>query len=957
MITPNHESSSFGAMLKAFRTRRHLTQRQLAEALGVHRHAILRWEQGEFLPAHKTLVLELARRLHLDEQETRQLLEASFTALSPHWYVPLPRNPFFTGREEILAALHTQLSANQVIALTQSAALHGLGGVGKTQLALEYAYRYALEYSAIFWIGAETGESILSSLLHIAEALGLPERDGQDQQRVVAAVQRWFSTHSRWLLVWDNVEDLALLDRFRPAARAGAILLTTRSPALGTLARGIDLLPMEREEGMLFLLRRAKVLDIEATHQHVQQLAVRMPGACAAAEELVTAMGGLPLALDQAGDYLEETQCDLPAYLELFRSRRATLLQQRGEKAHDHPASVSATFRLSIAATAERHPAVWDLLRVCALLSADAIPEELFRQGAGHLGAPLEAACSDELEWNRLVAVACSYSLLHRQPEERTLSMHRLVQAVLQEGMSEQERVEFRTHTVHALNALFPEATYETWRQCERLLPHVMMVAPAMPEQAEDQELAEVLQKAADWLRLQAEYARAQSLYERALRIQERVLGPMHPNAAVVLNRLAAVLDERGESRQAVPLYERALRISEQALGPEHPDLAYPLHNLASFYFEQQRYQRAEPLYQRALHLFEQALGPEHSMVAHPLNGLADLYVEQGKYHQAEPLYERALRICEAKGAEHPQVALILDGLAKLYTRQGKHVKAKELHERAWHIQEQALGPMHPYVAYPLIGLADLSAREGKYQQAEPLYRRALSIRLQALGPDHPLVAEPLGGLANLYREQGKYAQTEELYQRILSIREQHLDPHHPDTAQTLHDLAVLRRKQGRLSEALSLAGRALQIRVQALGGDHPKTLVTRTLCAQLEQERTQEGASSQADGQEISGWFGQAGGNGMASVPVSAQAAASLAPENDPLAAFLATCCELHPRAWSRAGDLWGAYKQWAEEHRERFPLSRRAFTAQLKAHGCRAGRTNAARIWRGITLVKKNE
>jgi tetratricopeptide (TPR) repeat protein len=957
MITPNRESSSFGVMLKAFRTRRHLTQRQLAEALGVHRHAILRWEQGEFLPAHKTLVLELARCLHLDEQETRLLLEASFTAPSPHWYVPLPRNPFFTGREEILAALHTQLSANQVIALTQSAALHGLGGVGKTQLALEYAYRYALEYSAIFWIGAETSESILSSLLHIAEALELPERDGQDQQRVVAALQRWFSTHSRWLLVWDNVEDLALLDRFLPSAPAGAILLTTRSPALGTLARGIDLLPMEREERMLFLLRRAKVLDIEATHQHVQQLAVRMPGAYAAAEELATAMGGLPLALDQAGAYIEETQCDLPAYLELFRSRRADLLQQRGEKAYDHPASVSVTFRLSIAATTERHPAAWDLLQVCALLSADAIPEELFRQGAGHLGAQLQAACSDELEWNRLVAVACSCSLLLRQPQERTLSMHRLVQAVLQEEMSEQLRVEFLTYTVHTLNALFPETTYEAWKQCERVLPHVMMVAPALPEQAEDQELAELLQKAADWLRLQAQYAPAQSLYERALRIQERVLGPIHPNVAAVLNRLAAVLDERGEPQQAVPLYERALRISEQALGPEHPDLAYPLHNLASFYFEQQKYQQAEPLYQRALHLFEQALGPEHSMVAHPLNGLADLYAEQGKYRQAEPLYERALRICEAKGAEHPHVALILDGLAKLYTRQEKHVKAKELHERALHIQEQAMGLLHPYVAYPLIGLADLSASAGKYQQAELLYRRASSIRQQALGPDHPLVAASLGGLANLYREQGNSAQAEDLYQRILSIREQRLGQHHPDTAQTLHDLTILRWKQGRLNEALSLAERVLQIRVQALGDDHPKTRATRTLCAQLKQGRMQEGASSQADGQEISGWFGQAGENGIASEPASAQAAASPASEDDPLAAFLATCCELHPRAWSRAGDLWGAYKQWTEEHHERFPLSRRAFTAQLKTHGCRAGRTNAARIWRGITLVEKSE
>src|SRR5450432_3974495 len=158
--------SSFGVVLRTFRKRRHLTQQQLAEVIGVHRSTLINWEQGDFLPGSKTLVLELARHLKLDDQETRQLLEASLTALAPHWLVPLPRNLFFTGREAILEALHTQLGVNHAIALTQSSALHGLGGIGKTQIALEYAYRHALEYSAVFWIGAETEEQIISSLLH-----------------------------------------------------------------------------------------------------------------------------------------------------------------------------------------------------------------------------------------------------------------------------------------------------------------------------------------------------------------------------------------------------------------------------------------------------------------------------------------------------------------------------------------------------------------------------------------------------------------------------------------------------------------------------------------------------------------------------------------------------------------------------------------------------------------------
>src|SRR5581483_3769073 len=265
MTQTSTDDFSFGALLRTFRKRRRLTQQQLAAAIGVHRNAIIRWEQGSHLPESKALVLELTRHLHLDDREARQLLEASLTALSPYWLVPLPRNPFFTGREAILEALHTQLGVDQAVALTQSSALHGLGGIGKTQIALEYAYRHALEYSAVFWIRAETEEQIVTSLLHMADVLELPGRNEKDQQRVVAAVQRWLGAHNQWLVIWDNVENLGLLDHFLPPARSGAILITTRCQTLGTHARGVDLLPMEYEEGMLFQLRRAKVLSAEAT--------------------------------------------------------------------------------------------------------------------------------------------------------------------------------------------------------------------------------------------------------------------------------------------------------------------------------------------------------------------------------------------------------------------------------------------------------------------------------------------------------------------------------------------------------------------------------------------------------------------------------------------------------------------------------------------------------------------
>lgn len=886
MALDSHDLSSFGAVLKEFRARRHLTQQQLATKLGVRRNTIGSWERGDFLPASKAQMLELARHLRLDDQETRQLLEASLTALAPHWSVPLPRNPYFTGREEILEALHKQLGVEQAVAITQSSALHGLGGVGKTQIALEYTYRHALEYSAVFWIGAETEEQIIASLLHVAETLQLPERAEKDQQLVLTAVQRWLSTHSQWLLIWDNMEDLRVLDRFLPSVRSGAILITTRCQTLGTLAQGIDLMPMEPGEGMLFLLRRAKLLSPEATCEDVRHLAQSRPTEHAVASELVTVLGGLSLALDQAGAYLEATRCGLPAYLDLFRARRATLLQLRGEGARDHPASVSTTFTLSLTATIQRHPAVGDLLRVCALLQPDAIPEELFRQGCEHLGSALVSVCGDPLEWDRLLGVACSYSLLARQPETCTLSLHRLVQAVLWEAMGKQERNVWQWHTIRALNTTFPEIMPENWRQCERFLPHLLAVTAAIPHDAIDPDLAEVLRKTADYLRGRARFEQAEPLYQRALHIEGQLAGPDQLRMATPLYGLALLYYEQGKYTQAEPLAQRALSLWEHALSPQDPELARPLIGLAIIYFAQGQYAQTELLCQRALWVREQALGHEHPLLIAPLSNLAEVYNEQGKYAQAESLYQQVMRIQEQTlGAEHPQMAYPLYGLGRLYTRQGKDEQAEALYRRALRVREQTLGMEHPYLAEPLTGLALIAFRQGKEEQAETLYLQALRVGERTWGPKHPELAPPLLNLADLYAKQGKDEQAETLYRRVqciweqevgvehpllaialsnlatlavgqgrveeaealymqaLHILEQRVGQQHPDTAQTLHDLALLRKTQGHLSEAISLAEQALQIQGQSLGEAHSKTVATRTLYAQLLQE--------QADGAE----------------------------------------------------------------------------------------------------------
>lgn len=954
---------SFGDLLQAFRRRQRLTQRRLAQALGVHRRTLGRWEQGDYLPESKALVLELARHLKLDEQETRQLLEASLTALSPYWSVPLLRNPYFTGRAEILAELHVQLGVEQAVFLTQSSALHGLGGVGKTQLALEYAYRHALEYSAVFWIGAETEESIVSSLRRIAEVLQLPERDDTDQQRIVASVQRWLSTHGQWLLIWDNVEDLTLFDRFLSSVRQGAMLITTRRQALGTIARDINLSPMDTEEGLLFLLRRTKILPPDASARN--QLNKRRAGVDEAVAELVAILGGLPLALDQAGAYIEETGCSPIDYLHRYTQQRFTLLNRRGTSlGTDHPQSVATTFTLAYERVACEHPVALHLLWVCAFFQPEAIPEELFIEGAAYLGPNVAALVDHPIQYDQIIAVLRNLSLLQRHAETHTLSLHRLVQAILLDNMTEAERTLWISRCIDALDAVFPEVLPETehaiWKFCERLLAHALRCLDWARFAEQSLTFASLAYKVAQYLRTCGRYAEAEPFFQQAIHIREHVWGPDHPEVARVLNYLAVLYWHQGRYRDAEPLFKRILSIQEQTLGPEHADTAKTLNNLAVLYGSQGRYAEAEPLFQRILSIREQTLGPDHSDTATTLNNLALLYREQGKDAEAEALYVRALAVHEyTLGPEHIRVAQVLNNLAEVYQDQGRDAEAEPLLRRARSILEQVLGPDHPDMVGVLNNLADLLQNQQRSSEAEALYERALRIGEQSQEPSaYSHQAISLNGLANLFRDQGEYAEAESWYQRALALCEQHLGQHHPETAQTLHDLALLQQKQGRLDGALVLAQRALVLRSQVLGEKHPKTDVTHALCVQLLKDQTegQGNGVSYLGKEKMPDSRSEGDHREKESLPSSGLVELA-SPESHPLQTFLDACCDLHPRAWCRSADLWQAYEQWSSERQERYPLSRSAFTQQLKAAGCQATRTNRARIWRGITLVNRKE
>ena len=754
------------------------------------------------------------------------------TDLPAIWNVPYRRNEFFTGREDILTHLYRSLQADTAAALTQPQGMSGLGGIGKTQTALEYAYRYHADYQAVLWVRADSHSALVSGFVTIAHLLNLPEKEERDQNRAVQAVMRWLRSNTAWLLVFDNADDVAIVSEFLPTAHRGHILLTARSRAMGQIAQSVEVEKMHPEVGAFFLLRRASLLPLQAHPDFVSDDDRRL------AKEISQMMDGLPLALDQAGAYMKEMSCSLSDYLDLYRMRAADLLKVRGSFDSDYPRSVATTWSLSFEKVAQANPAAAELLHLCACLYPDAIPEEIIAAGSPHLGPALQSAAADTLLLDNAFKELRRYSLLYRESDDQTVTIHRLVQAVLQDRMDGDAAHLWAERAVRAVYEAFPAIEVATWSRCQRLISHAQVCAKLVDQwKMIFPEAAFLLNQAGYYLGERARYREAEALHEQAQAIWELAAGPEDLYTAMSLNHLGVLYTQQGKYEQAEPLFHRALAIRRQVLGAEHSDTATILGNLATIYDAQGQYEQAESLLQQVLAIRRQARGLEHLETANSINNLAFLYARQGKYEQAEPLYREALDVCEKiLGAMHPDTAICLNNLAALYEKQGRFEQAEWLLQRALAICEQVLGPEHPDTARQLSNLAEIHERQGAYEQAETLYRRALAIYEQLFGSEHASALVVSSNLAALYYTQGEYGSAEQLLQGTLAGIERLLGPEHPDTATFASNLALLYYAQEKYEQAEPPLQRALAIREQALGLEHPDTTISLTNLAEFYQ-------------------------------------------------------------------------------------------------------------------------
>ncbi len=694
------------------------------------------------------------------------------------WNVHLHRNPNFTGRAELFAELRAALTKDKTAALTQAQAIHGLGGVGKTQLALEYAYRFAAEFQIVWWLRAEEAATLAADFAALATALELPEKEAQDQTAIIQAVRQWLDHHTGWLLIFDNAQQPQDLLPYLPQSMSGQVLITSRNPQWKEVAHAFKVQVWPRAESIAFLLRRSGAQDEQA------------------ADDVAQALGDLPLALEQASAYVEATGVSIADYLTLFQQYRAELLQEHQPLEYD--ATVATTWEISFQKLKTEDPAAVDLLNALSFLAPDNIPRALLIDGREHLPKKLSKALSKPLETNRAIASLARYSLVEASSE--SFSQHRLVQAVTRDRMPAELKKTWAAAMVKLMADAYPHGEKSPddvrhWPACEALLAHVLSVAEYAEKYiAELKQVATLFNQTGIYLYSRAQYATAEPLYRRSLEIREKQLGPDHPFVATGLNNLALLLKTQGQYAAAEPLYHRSLEIREKQLGPDHPDVAQSLNNLAELLRAQGQYAAAEPLYRRSLEIEEKQLGRDHPSVATSLNNLALLLSTQGQYAAAEPLYRRAIAIREKhQGRDHPDLATNLNNLGGLLESQGQYAAAEPLFRRSLEILEKQLGRDHPYVATGLNNLAELLRAQGQYTAAEPLYRRSLEIKEKQLGPEHPSVATGLNNLAELLRAQGQYAAADPLYRRSLEIFEKSLGPDHPNTRTVRENLALLK--------------------------------------------------------------------------------------------------------------------------------------------------------------------
>ncbi|KAJ6258209.1 hypothetical protein Dda_7128 [Drechslerella dactyloides] len=812
-------------------------------------HKNKRWQPYSALIAAiyaKELLLQIPTASEEDTEgcstPREKIKEINFTI---PFCMPLPRNRSFVGRAEELRKVYKYFVESRPADVPRIFALTGTGGMGKTQIALEYAYRHHNDCTAVFWVSAASEDTIRTSFIDIMQRivkeqagitwpesapdyeaigskLGMPglvdskgtvSADLETVGNIQSALFRWLQLpgNSKWLLIYDNADDLETfnLQEYFPNQGGGAIFVTSRRPEFSDSAKQADLDGLDEGSAVALLLRLADLPDTPGVPQNE-------------AITLVEKLGFMPLAISHAGCYIRETKLPLGKYKSYYEKAFMTVQSKKPRFGWNYRNDTTATtWEVSFLQIEKQDAEAALLLLTCSYLNPEEIFENLWedKQLDNVKTSQQEKMSRESNKWEgreeRRMASHLGY--LHRYSKP---SFSRFL---LQEehGSGNQTVLD---HIYAIAGVFYKQGKYdEAMQWYERAL-----VGRKKALGKDHPDTLSTVHKIASVFSDQGKYDQAMQWCERALAGSEKALGKDHPDTLATVHAMAGVFTRQGKYGEAMQRYERALAGREKALGKDHPDTLDTVHNIAGVFDDQGRYDQAMQWYQRALAGREKAFGKEHPSTLDTVHAMAGVFSMQGKYGEAMQRYERALAGREkALGKDHPDTLATVHAMAGVFTRQGKYGEAMQRYERALAGREKALGKDHPDTLDTVHNIAGVFDDQGKYNEAMQRYERALAGSEKALGKDHPDTLATVHAMAGVFTRQGKYGEAMQRYERALAGSEKALGKDHPDTLATAHAMAGVFTRQGKYGEAMQRYERALAGSEKALGKEHPKTLAT----------------------------------------------------------------------------------------------------------------------------------
>ncbi|KAI3343673.1 hypothetical protein F4824DRAFT_440720 [Ustulina deusta] len=635
-----------------------------------------------------------------------------------YFMVPFGRNDHFVGRDAILEQLLERVPPSANKDDCQHTAVEGLGGIGKTQIALEAAYRVRKEHSncSVFWVPAVDLTSFENAYREIGQLLRLP---GINDEKVdVKTLVKTGLSHRNagsWLLIIDNADDLdmlftsANLASYLPFSRKGSILFTTRNRQVAV--------QLDIAQGDIITV--AEMSDAEANILLCKHLKESQKSDNESMKRLLEYLANLPLAIKQASAYLESnTNVTAREYLDFCRSSNADmidLLSRQFADRHRYPGCakvqnpIATTWLISFKHIAQHNPQAANYLKFICFLAEKDIPLCLL-------------PVASKIKMAEAVGTLKAYGFIIERDTPDSFDIHRLVRLVMQSWLREKEEwEEWTTNVVQRLADEYPFPKHENRETWTRYLPHGQAMLE-IDDAIKTRPGVDLTANIAVSYFVLAKFSEAEQLFRQTLELGEGVLSKKHPIILRSMNGLANALRTQGKYEEAEKLYRQTLELAEEALGKRHPYTLGGMNNLASVFRDQEKYEEAEKLHRQTLELVEEVLGKKHRDTLSSMNNLANVLYSQGQHEEAEKIYRQTLEIMEeVLGEKHPDTLQSMSNLAAVLDSQGQHDEAEKIHRQTLELREEVLGERHPDTLSSMGNLATVLYSQGQHEEAEKI--------------------------------------------------------------------------------------------------------------------------------------------------------------------------------------------------------------------------------------------